>query len=238
MNLLATLQLRPSFHQTHTWSISLSDTEGKVTGECQEAEGVWQLSAQELLALPAEVRAGHFPDRKSPYDWLDGIRVHFLIITDKNVVEESIHCPDCEFFPEYDALLKWCWHGLYEHSPDAYWVHLEHIFGYFGNWGSPVRRTPKGLRIFGSLGASDAAELQKRFDEVAEMPEPEIDMSNFRGAGKLLCPLFKQFFEQSPDSIWIVNSNARELMREAGLMKKAGVPKKQQRYIEAPYYYW
>jgi hypothetical protein len=231
MKLLATLQLHPSFHQIHTWYITLSDTEGKVTGECWEAEGVWQLSAQALLALPAEVRADHFPDRKNLYDWLDGIAVRFLIITKKNVVEESILCPDHKFFPEYSTLLQWCWNGLYEHSPDEYRVHLEHIFSYFSDWGSPIRRTPKGLRIFGYLRSSDAAELQKRFDKVAEMPEPEIDMSNFGSAETLLCPLFKQFFEQSPDSIWIVNSNARELMKEAG------VPEKQQRYIEAPNYW-
>jgi hypothetical protein len=66
------------------------------------------------------------------------------------------------------------------------------------------------------------------FDEVAKMPAPEIDMSNFSSVGTILYPIFKKFFDRAPGSTWRVNSAALRQMKEAGIpetsMKKESGP--------------
>lgn len=217
MRLITVIELYPSFHEMHSWSVELSDDHCEVAGKCLDTMSTWRLSKQELAALPAEVRSGWFPD--SDYDRIgfDGITVSFSITTDVINRQKEIWCPEQSVCPEYASLLRWCWDGLYEHSPKEYRVRLEQLYSYFSDWGASIRRTSRGLRIFGGLSTLDEQELRRYFDEVAELSMPEIDMSNFEGTGTLLYPIFKQFAERSPNSKWRVNASAQFHMKQAGI---------------------
>jgi hypothetical protein len=217
MILIAAIKLYPSFHEMHSWSVELSDDDGEISGKCRGAAGTWRLSKRELAALPAEVRSGRFPDGHYHRIGCDGISVSFSITTDAINREKMIWCPEHSVCPEYAALLHWCWGGLYEHSAEEYRVRLEQLYSYFSDWGIPVRRTPRGLRVFGMLSSRDEPELRRCFDEVAEILAPEIDMSNFENTGTLLYPVFNRFFQRAPGSIWRVNASAHRHMKQAGI---------------------
>lgn len=228
MNLNAVIELMPSFHGGHVWSVELSDNHGEVSAKYGCEGSTWRLSERELAVLPAEVRLGCFPESVPCGMGIDGINVRFSIATDAIRREKEIWGPTYHDCPEYAALLHWCWSGLYEHSCDNYRVVLELLYSYFDDWGIPVFRTTSGLRIFGRLSSSDEPELTRYFDEVAKMPAPEIDMSNFEGAGTLLYPMFKKFFDRTPGSIWRVNSAALQQMKEAGI-SEASMKKESER---------
>jgi hypothetical protein len=216
MNLNAVIELMPSFHGSHVWMVELSDYHGEVSAKYGDKGSAWRLSERELAALPAEVRLGRFPDNVPCRMGLDGITVRFSIATDAARQEKQIWSPTYYDCPEYAALLHWCWSGLYEHSCDNYRAMLEQLHSYFRDWGIPVFRTTCGLKILGG-SSGDEPELTRYFDEVAMMPTPEIDMSNFEGVGTLLYPIFKKFFHRAPGSIWRVNSAAMRQMKEAGI---------------------
>jgi hypothetical protein len=112
---------------------------------------------------------------------------------------------------------------LYEQAPEPYRLRLEQLHSYFHDWGIPVRRTATGLRIFGMLSSFDEPALSRCFNEVADLPNLEIDMSNFEGTGTLLYPVFKQLFQRSPNSKWRVNAGAQQQMKQAGIPETAMV---------------
>lgn len=217
MNLTAAIKLYPSFHDMHAWSVELSDDCGEVAGTCAGTRGDWRLSERDLAAVPVEVRSDWFPDDDYNRIGCDGISVSFSITTDTASREKMIWCPADSICLEYATLLQWCSNGLYQHSPDDYCVRLEQLHSYFDDWGIPVRRTRDGLRIFGMLSSLDEPELRRCFDEVVDMPAPEIDMSNFENTGTLLYPVFKSFFQAAPGSRWRVNPAAHLPMRQAGI---------------------
>ena len=217
MKLIADIKLYPSFHEMHAWSIELSDDHGEVCGNCAGEVSTWRLSERELAAVPAEVRSGSFPDNDYHQIGCDGISVNFSITTDTASREMTIWCPAHVVCPEYAALVHWCWSGLYQHSRDEYRVRLEHLYSYFYDWGIPVLRTQEGLRIFGMLSSNHEAELRLCFDEVVDLPAPEIDMSNFENTGTLLYPVFESFFQRMPGSRWRVNAAAHRHMKQAGI---------------------
>jgi hypothetical protein len=217
MNLTAVIELMPSFHGSHVWSIALSDNHGEVRARYFDQVSLWRLSEFDFSGLPAEVRSGCFPDNIPWQIGLDGITVRFSIASDAVRQEQEIWSPSYSSCPEHAALLHWCWSGLHEHSCDSYRVLLERLYGYFHDWGIPVFRTTRGLRIFAGLSSGREPELVRYFDEVATMPAPEIDMCNFEGTGTILYPIFKKFFDRAPGSLWRVNSAARRQMKEAGI---------------------
>jgi hypothetical protein len=217
MNLIAAIVLSPSFHERHTWSVELSDDHGEVVGKCPGARSTWRLSLAELATIPATVISGSFPEIDYDRIGCDGISVNFSITTDSINRKKTIWCPDDGVCPEYATLLRWCWTGLYEYSSDAYRVRLEQLYSYFSDWGIPVRRTASGLRIFGMLASPDRPELTRCFEEVAEIPAPEIDMTNFENTGTLLYPVFKSFYQRTPGSTWRVNAAAQRHMKQAGI---------------------
>lgn len=223
MNLNATIELQPSFSMPHLWTVELSSTHGTVKGECDGVRGAWKLSSVDLEAVPREVRLCLFPDKDYHNSGLDGIDVHFSITAGSVVLDKTIWCPERRLCPEYASLLRWCWCGLYEHSPLHYREHLEHLYSYFSDWGIPILRTANGLRIFGSLTLSHKAALKRCFDSVTGLPAPVIDMTNFGGTGTLLYPLFKRFFKRSPSSKWLVSYGAYQQMKEAGIPESAMV---------------
>lgn len=221
MDLVASIKLRPSFHDTHSWSVEVLGARGKVTGKCAGELCTWQLSEFDMAALPSEVRSGWFPDDDYDQIGCDGIGVDFSITTDEINREKRIWCPEQSLCPEYSVLLRWCWSGLYENSSGEYRRRLEELFSYFNDWGVPVRRTNSGLKIFGMLCSGQESELKRYFDEVTALPAPEIDMSNFENTGTFLYPWFKRFFQNSPDSKWRVNARARSQMKQAGIPEES-----------------
>ena len=176
MDLLASIELHPAFHDAHAWSVELAGARGEVTGRCAGESCAWRLSDRDLAEVPAGLRSGWFPDDDYNRFGCDGISVHFSITTDEICRKKSIWCPGENLCPQYSVLLRWCWTGLYQHSSGEYRRRLEQLYSYFDDWGLPVRRTNNGLRIFGMLCSGQERELKRHFDDVAHLAAPEIDM--------------------------------------------------------------
>lgn len=228
MQLTAKIELSPAFHEEHLWTVSLTDAAGVVTGSSRDKSGTWILAESELAAIPKSIISAQFPDKDYNQRIIyDGIDVNFALLTESFALEKRIRCPDMSVSPEYAVLLRWCWQGLYEHSGDDYRVQLENIFNYF-DWGSPIRSTSTGLRIFGTLLDTDRDELIRSFKAAASLSKPVIDMSNYKGSALKLYPEFKKFFKACQQSIWQVNDSA------LADMKKADIPESSMRLVDDP----
>jgi len=223
MEFHANIVVQPSFAESHRWSVDLMEHQASVSGNCGVHSGKWELTSAELSAIPEEILSGSFPfDDYHNIPSLDGTRVHFLIASAAGVQDRSVwsHC----LTPESNTLLRWIWDGLYKHSPYRYRLRLENLYDSFFAWGAPIRRLPNGLRIFGTMSSHWKPDLKRHFDEIAEFElwnprsdEPEIDMSNCKGMGTILYPMFSQFFQQCPMSKWRVNPTIFSQLNEDGI---------------------
>jgi hypothetical protein len=221
MNIQAEIELQPSFHEYHVWSVSVADNAGEVAGRSHWVSGAWQLSQQELACIPNAVVAGEFPDNPFQFDGMDGITVKFSLTKDGIKRELSIWCPEFKLHPDYAGLLHWCWHGLYANAVGDYRLALEQLYSYFDDWGLPARSTANGLRIFGGLGSGDEPELEKAFDEIRHLPRPEIDVTQCGGVGTLLYPLLRQLHKRLNGATWHVNRVMERHLLQAGIPESA-----------------
>jgi len=201
----------------HRWLVEINGAACEVEGEAGGSSGVWHLSEEEFHQIPAEIRCAEFPDQRFDQIGLDGLTAEFGIETERGVIQKNIWSPSHRTCGIYATLISWCWEGLYAQSRYDYRILLEQLHSYFADWGVNGRATPEGIRLFGMFSSYDEAALTSLFQDVAHVPEPIIDMTNFENAGTLLYPVFKNFFQHSPHSRWLVNTVSREQMLEAGI---------------------
>lgn len=120
MRLKATIEVGGSVdHGYKKWRIDVSNVQGIVEAEtCSLPDGkqksIWELSSQELAAIPEVIKKGIFPEVINPSDGFDGFTVHFDIISHKMIRKISIWEPAEDFCLEYVVLLKWCQSGRYQ----------------------------------------------------------------------------------------------------------------------------
>ena len=217
MNFMAEIELAPSFHDGHVWQVSLCGRDGVVKATCGDDSGLWRMTSAETDEAPEAVRLGAFSaEPLEERGGLDGITVSFHINTNGTTIDQAIWCPDEDFTPDYEAMIRWCWRGLYEHSTMPYRIRLEQLYSYF-DWGNPVVRTDSGVRIFGGLAVGHEDELEQVLQSTATIPRPEIDMRNSEGMGTLLYPIFVRFAEKVPSALFVVNEVAHRQLTAAGI---------------------
>ena len=211
----AQIILQPSFHDNHTWSLTLKNEIVQIRGTTDKAS----VEVEKRLAEYDEPSRRLFAETYAPTApsgfGMDGITVTFTVESATSRCHVSIWSPrpDADF--PFSSLLKLCWFSLYGHDR-TYDKSLELIYGYF-DWGVPAFRLGSKLKVFGRLSSLNKQALQKAFEDLNGAAGAIIDMTNFEGMGTLLLPILKGFAQNNPDAKWLANEAASKHLDAAGI---------------------
>lgn len=215
---MAEMVLYPSFHHSHSWTLSFDGHIVNLSGKVLNREKAIKASTGIKFPIEKDNPASYdvfetqYPNYLESKVGIDGIVINIEIVTDKanSNLPSSYFCK--RDYPEYNALLNFCWTTLYGKNA-KYNLFLEDIFCYF-DWGAPIIRNGNVLKIFGRLSLHDKKSLEITLSELNGQSEPVIDMRNFEFMGGLLLPIFLNFSKKNPRTIWLMNDSAISFLGE------------------------
>lgn len=218
---IAEIVLKPSFHQSHHWLLDFNGQTANLSAKVFDTKKSIQaftnieFSIEETDIANRTIFTTIYPTipLKGQAHGIDGMVIDIDIVTNKTTCEGSLWSPRLQEYLEFNVLFHYCWKAFYG-TNTAYDVFLEQIFGYF-DWGPSIIRQEEGLKIFGRLSVSDYEALELALLDLNRVDSATIDMRNFEGMGTLLFPVFWEFSQQNPKTIWLVNDSAASYLERA-----------------------